>query len=154
MGRNFSHHAAAAAFVAAALSASPTAIAAACLIAALTKDRRFGITAMLCASSCNANFIPLNPEIRESRPHATTETTNPTQGEIAFDKVGETSFMMGAAGMLMHFNITHEIASLDKLTADLRDAPARSQGRPTTASCRHSPTTSTRSDSGPSPSSA
>ena len=121
MGRNFSHHAAAAAFVAAALSASPTAIAAACLIAALTKDRRFGITAMLCASSCNANFIPLNPEIRESRPHATTETTNPTQGEIAFDKVGETSFMMGAAGMLTHFNITHEIASLDKLTADLRD---------------------------------
>jgi hypothetical protein len=101
-------------------SQQPTAIATAWLFAMLTKDKRLIYTALMWVGTCNANFIPLRPDVRESQPHATTAKSHPSHGEIAFDKVGETSFMMGAAGMLMKFNVSHEIASLDMLEADLR----------------------------------
>ena len=91
----------------------------ACVLAALTGNKRIIYTTMLGANSCNANFIPLRPHIRNAPPPTTAATSAPTNGEIAFDKVGETSYMMGAAGMLMHFNVSHELAALDKLTADL-----------------------------------
>jgi hypothetical protein len=95
------------------------AIAAIVAAAAAGGNRRTPLIALLLAAHAHAAFLPLHPEERPASAVDSTAPAHTEAGQVFFDKIGETSFAMGAAGLAMSFNVSHLIGVLDHLEGKL-----------------------------------
>lgn len=115
--------AAAAILITAALVPASTTTSSAFIAATITlacTNKRSAITAMLLlAQHAQARFLAIRPDARPTPAHSLDRPANLDEGQIFFDKIGETSFAMGAAGLLMPFNVTAHLVQLDDLDAGL-----------------------------------
>jgi hypothetical protein len=110
--------AAAAAF---APSTAPALAALAAAAAAASGNRRSPFLALLLAAHTHAAFLPLHPDQRTDSGIDSTAPAHAEAGQVFFDKIGETSYAMGAAGLAMAFNVSHLIGVLDHLEGKLAD---------------------------------
>jgi hypothetical protein len=82
-------------------------------------SKRTAMLALLLAEHSHAAFLPLRPDHRATPTIDPAKTTHSDAGQVFFDKIGETSYAMGAAGLAMSFNVSHLINVLDTLEGKL-----------------------------------
>ena len=108
-----------------AAAVAPSAAPAFAVLAAIASkdagDHRSPLLAILLAAQTHAAFLPLHPDQRTTSSVESSSPASADSGQIFFDKIGETSYAMGAAGMAMAFNITHLVEVLDHLETQLED---------------------------------
>ena len=76
---------------------------------------RAAFRAIALAAQPHAAFLPPHPEKRTTSSIESSQQTSADSGRIFFDKIDETSYAMGAAGMAMSFNGSHLMDVLDHL---------------------------------------